>query len=206
MAPGTTTYLFRDSFTPFGPGPASATGWTTRDEPPDEVLRVAEPSADDPSLRLAPNALGDGPRACKEFAPSSGGILILDAAVQIRGVLSSDATISTFRSDAGEVASVRFGEPGVFRYFVGNERVNSPVAYQPGAWYRSVLVLDFSTQTYDWTISPLGGDPVLAVADLPLRAPAETVLEVCAQSGDQLLGGAVEMFVDDISVARGPGG
>jgi hypothetical protein len=204
---GTTTALFRDSFLPFQAGPATVTGWGTRDEPADQVLQVAEPFPGDPSLRLAPNELGNGPRACKAFAASSSGVLVVRANVQTRGVPDSDATISTFRSAAGEVASVRFGEPGTFRYFVGNERITTGVAYQPGAWYRSVLVLDFESQTYDWSIAPLDAtEPVLVIENVALRTVADAVAEICVQSSNQLPGGGVEMYIDDVSVERGPGG
>lgn len=204
---GTTTALFRDSFLPFLPGPATPTGWATRDEPADQVLQVAEPSSGDPSLRLTPNDLGDGPRACKQFAASSSGVLVVRATVQVRGIPDSDATISTFRSAAGEVASVRFGEPGTFRYFVGNERITTGIAYQPGAWYSSVLVLDFASQTYDWSITPhTATEPILVIENVALRTTADSVDEVCVQSSNQLPGGGVEMYVDDVSVERGPAG
>ncbi len=208
LPPGAFTYLFRDSFAPYEAGPAVGTGWSTRDiDPAVETLSVVEATAGDPALLLTPTSLGNGPRACKSFGSVTSGVITVEATVQVRGIPDSDATITTLRAPLGEAASVRFGEPGTFRYFDGGARITSGVAFQPGLWYRSILTLDFVSQSYDWQIGVLGSDqPLLAVSDLPLRVEADVVDEVCVQSSNQLPGGGVQMLVDDVSVQLGPGG
>jgi hypothetical protein len=207
LPPGTVTFAFRDTFTSQGRGPATLTGWQTRDESAAEVLMVGEPTAGDPSLRLTPNAVGEGPRACKRFAASSTGIVIARATAQLRGAHTSDATITGIRSEGVEVASVRFGEPGTFRYFNGEQRVTTGAPFQAGAWYQSVLTLDLDRQTYGWQLTPLGGGaPLVNVAGVPLRGPAPVVDEMCVQSSSEQPGGDVDLYVDDVSVAIGPGG
>lgn len=206
LPPGATSFLFRDSFSPFEPSPATVTGWSTRDEPADEILTIGEPSPGDPALHLTANSLGDGPRACKSFSPSSGGVLVAEATVQARGVPDSDATISTFRGQLGEIASVRFGEPGTFRYFNGDARVTTTVPWQAGVWYRSVLVLDFITQTYDWQIGVLDEQVLISISDVPLKVEADMIGQICVQSANQLPDGGAELYVDDVSVRSGPGG
>jgi hypothetical protein len=205
---GTTTYLFRDSFTAFPAGPTDASGWTTRDvDPTVATMTIAEPSAGDPALLLTPTSTGDGPRGCKAVPVTTSGVIIAAVTIQSRGLPESDATITTLRSPLGEVAAVRFGETGTFRYFDGDVRIRTEVPFQPGVWYRSILALDFGSQTYDWQVGELGAAaPMLAIADVPLRIQADSIDEICVQSGNQLPGGGVELYVDDVSVERGPGG
>jgi hypothetical protein len=207
LAAGETTFVLRTSFDSYAVGPGSIAGWTTRDEPADELLTIVEVTDGDRSLRLTPDTLGDGPRACRSIASSTSGVVVVEAAVQVRGTLESDAVVTSLRGERVEVASMRFGEPGTIRYFVGDERITSEVAFQPGAWYRSIVTLDLPSQSYDWQLTPLGSDaPILEVSNLPLRAPAPVIDELCVQSADELPGGDVELYVDDVTVAIGPGG
>jgi len=206
LPPGAVTFAFRDSFSAQGPGPATLTGWQTREEPAAEVLSVGEPTAGDPSLRLTPNAAGEGPRACKQFAGTATGVVFARATVQLRGSPTSDTTITGLRSDGVEVTSVRFGEPGTFRYFAGDQRVTTATPFQTGVWYQSLLSLDLGSQTYDWQLTSLdSGQVVVNLADVALRAPAPVVDEICVQSGNELSGGVVDLYVDDVSVAIGSG-
>jgi hypothetical protein len=207
LPPGATTFLFRDGFSAFATGPATLTGWETREADPDAVVRVVEPSLGDPSLEIIPNQLGVGTRACRDLPSISTGRVVVRATVQALGQPESDATISTLRANGQEVVSVRFGEPGVFRYFSGDVRIDASVAYQAGAWYESILTMDLDSQTYDWQVTPLGADaPILTLTDLPLRISAASVDQLCARSAGAVPGGAVELLVDDVSVAIGPGG
>lgn len=204
---GATAFVLRDSFAPYPNGPAAVSGWLTRDLPAEEVATIVTPSENDPALRLLPEATGSGARACKTIPEAARGVLIVGVTAQTRGTLDSDATITHLRSPEGLSVTVRFGEPGVFRYFAGDQRVNSPAAWAAGTWYRSIVRLDFAAQTYSWEVTPLGGDaPILSVASLPLRVPAASVSEVCAESGNELPGGSVELLVDDVTVEVGPGG
>ena len=207
LAAGERAFVFRTSFDSYAAGPGSIAGWTTRDEPADQLLTIAELNDGDRSLRLTPDSLGDGPRACRTIARSPSGVVVVEAAVQVRGTLESDAVVTALRGEGVEVASMRFGEPGTIRYFIGDERITSQVAFRAGAWYRSVVTLDVTNQTYDWQLTPLGLDaPILTVSNQPLRAPAPVIDEVCVQSADEVPGGDVQLLVDDVTVSIGPGG
>ena len=206
LPPGAVAYVFRDSFTPYEPGPGARSGWLTRDEPADELVTIAEPAPGDPSLRVSSDPAGDGPRACKPVASTSSGNVVIRAAVQVRGTLDGDATVTALRSDGEEVAAVRFGGEGTLRYFVGDERITTAIAYTLGIWYQSIVTVDLDTQSYGWQLTPIGAQaPVLSVDGLPLRGPAPFIDEVCVQAADAAPGGATELFVDDVIAAIGPG-
>jgi hypothetical protein len=207
VPPGTVAYVFRESFSPYAPGPAARSGWQTRSEPADELATIAEPTAGDPSLRLVTNAAGDGTRACKAIAAATSGIVQIQSSVQVRGTPEGDATVTSLRSNGEEIAAVRFGGQGMLRYFSGDERITTAVPYQAGQWYRSILTLRLGTQTYSWQLAPLGSEtPILSVDNLPLRGPAPVVDEVCVQAADAAPGSSAELLIDDVLAAVGPGG
>lgn len=206
LRPGSLAYVLRERFSPYPIGAAEVSGWEARAGTSAGLVTIAEPAAGDPSLRIASGAGAEAPRACRRFPVASSGIVVVRATVQVRGVAAGDAVVTALRSDGQEIAAVRFGGQGTLRYFVGDERITTEIAYAPGAWYQSIVTLDLDAQRYHWQLTRLGTtEPVLGVDNLALRGPAPVVDEVCVQVADPGPAGTTELYVDDVLVAIGPG-
>jgi hypothetical protein len=193
--------LFTDNFDPWpldGPissgwrlGPAGVAG---------SLTAVQDASGSGRNAQLQP----EGPtavRACKAFTPVAAGALQAEVRVQLIGIGAADAVITSLRDQAGESASVRFGQGGTFAYYSGQAKIRSAVQFALKAWYRSTVTVHPESQTYDWRLSRDDGSRILEVKGIPFRdRAANQVSEVCVQTSV----GATKATIrfDDVRISR----
>jgi hypothetical protein len=195
--------IAHDTFDPWAIGSSNPEGWVATSEGGGKgtLSVVAGPSAVDRVLRLLATSSVGSLRACLSTPVSAGGVVTVTELVRLSRSGSSDSTIGSIRGPGGEAASVRVTRHNLLGYFNGSTKVTSTVAFRPGTWYRSTIVVNLRTRTYNWTLTPVGGRAVINVKGLHWRTPALTSIDsVCIQTASKSAGQAI--FLNDVVVER----
>ena len=198
---GGASALFTDNFDPWpldGPisngwrlGPSGVSG---------SLIAVQDASGSGRNAQLQP----EGPaavRACKAFTPVAAGALQAEVRVLLNGIGAADAVITSLRDQAGESASVRFGQGGTFAYYSGQAKIRSAAPFALKTWYRSAVTVHLESQTYDWRLSRDDGSRILEVKAIPFReSAANQISEICVQTSV----GATKagLRFDDVRISR----
>jgi hypothetical protein len=187
-----------DSFDIFAVGDAAPTGWKPRTGDPADRLTVAAVAGRGNALIIRSTAV-DSSRACKSFTVATSGILTAVVVVQLGGLGTADATITSLRQHGNEAALVRFGSGGTFAYYAGATKVRTTVPWKIGTWYRSTVRLDLTRGTYDWQLAIDGSSaPLVRAKGIPFRDRAAAAVDsICVQTsaGRANLGLSVDRVV-----------
>ena len=200
--PGAATILLHDTFDPFAPGTRSPIDWIGSGESGGKgrVVVTGLPSATNHSLRIDTTTAVGSMRACKSFAPTADGALVISELFQVRGVGGSDATIASIRGPGGEAAAVRVTRHRLFAYFNGAAKVTTTRAVTPGVWYRSTIVVHLADHTYDWTVATSSGRAIQTIRGVAWRIAAiPSIDKICVQSPE---GRGAAILVDNLEVRR----
>jgi len=194
------TALFTDDFDPWPDGSPISNGWITR--PADAPATLTAVAAGDGSGAYAHLVAGGDPqvRACKTFPAVEGAEVVVTARVQLDGIGSADALITSVRDGSSESASVRAGQGGTFAYYDGANKVRTDVPVRTGRWYRSSVTVRPTAGTYDWRLTSDDGTGVLSVKSVRFREPATQASEVCF--GTSTGGDGSGIAFDDVVVSR----
>jgi hypothetical protein len=142
-------------------------------------------------------------RVCRSIPPTSGSRLVVDLFALRRVRTSDDASIASIRTGGTELATVRFGRDGDFAYFDGIERVDSPVRYTTGAWYRAIVTLDLQAQTYAIDVRDARGTSLLKRTGIKWRNRSDTNPDgLCLATGSGRVGEA--LWFDNVRVIGYP--
>jgi len=174
---------------------AQVPGWVVEGEPlPSFVIRVL--SGSDSSARLSSSTTAA--RACIATGDVSEGVLRVEAETLTNLASAEELRLLQVRGATGEVASVRLRD-GEVVYGDGTARVRSGLFLAPGRWYRSVLVLDFASQTYAVELRNAADDSILLQdGGLGWRSIESSIVKrLCAELPPQP---GLDLYLDDVRV------
>jgi hypothetical protein len=200
-SPAVVNTLAHVTFDPWAIGSSNPDGWVVESQGGGKgnLSIVAGPSANDHVLRVTGTSATGAVRACLSTPESISGLVTVMALVNLSGVGGADTTIASIRGPGGEAASVRVTRHGLLAYFDGATKVLTTTPLRKATWYLSTIVIDMTTQTYDWTLAPAGGKAILQVKGVHWRtATLAAVDSVCIQTAQDSPGQAV--FLNDIIV------
>jgi hypothetical protein len=191
--------LIDDDFGPWAEGQPIANGWEIR---PADARGELVASGSTPDLRHARlrSETADAIRACKAFAATTEGDLVVDVTIQADAMGETDVIITSVRSGSSETASVRFGQGGTFAYYAGATKVRTSAPNRLERWLRSRVTVHLGTATYDWRLTTTDGTVIVSERGIPFREPVDGASSVCV--GTSAGPGRPVVRFDDVRVAH----
>jgi hypothetical protein len=199
--PAVVNILAHDTFDPWAVGSSNPDGWTAISEGGGKgTLSIAAgSSAADHVLRLVSSSGTGSLRACLSTPASASGLVTVVELVRLNRAGGSDATIGSVRGPGGEAASVRVTRHGLLAYYSGATKITTTVPLRAAVWYRSTIVVNLRTKTYNWTLAPVGGRAVANIKGIHWRTAALPAVDsVCIQTAQNSPGQAI--FLNDVVV------
>lgn len=194
------TVLVHDTFDrlPLGAAPAKGT-WVPRTASAPAAVAVEGFGGKGRALRQANAGSGARVDLCRAVPEVVDATVRITARVQITGTGTSDTELLTVKGD-GTIASARVSRKGNVGWLTADGRIQlTPVPTGP---LEVTIIVQPRDRTYRLSIAPVGGAPVLAIADQKWVSmsvvPAD---EVCIATGPGRPGSAVTL--DDLTVVRG---
>ena len=196
------TILLHDTFDPWAAGTHPPPGWLCSPQSGGAGLVevVGVPTKVRHSLLVRTTSPTGSIRACRSFAPTSTGTITMTERFQLAGIAASDTTIGSVRGRGGEAASVRVTRNHLLAYYDGTRKVTMSIVLRSGIWYRSTIVLQLASHTYDWTVTTATGQAVARLTGVHWRdAGIQAVDTLCIQSPH---GRGASILLDDTEVLR----
>ncbi len=162
-SPPTRSVILDQTFDPWPAGVAAPAPWSAPPADQSGLAQIVNLGSGNHAVRLTHRASTGSASTCALFPRVTDGSLVVSVDVLVSVLGRGDTEISSVGGPGGTAAAVRFGFGGVLAYYDGATRVKTRVAYRPGVWYRSTIIVHLDRRTYDWELTARGAARALLI-------------------------------------------